>query len=101
MKTFIKTILLVLLLSFSCQPEENVSPDTGYATFSFDERNRTNGRHNETPTPAFVLLSVQGTNGDKREEIKLSLFSFGTDYLSEKLELSVGNYQVTQFVVLD
>ncbi|HEY5919628.1 MAG TPA: hypothetical protein VIU13_19550 [Chryseolinea sp.] len=100
MKTFIKTILLALL-HFSCQQEENVSPDTGYASFSFDERDRTNGRHNETPTPAFVLLSVQGTDGDKREEIKLSLFSFGTDYLSEKLELPVGNYQLTQFVVLD
>ena len=101
MKTFIKTILWVLLLSFSCQPEENVSPNTGYATFSLDKRDRINGRDKETPTPAFVLLSVQGTNGDKQEEIKLSLFSFGTGYLSENLELPIGDYQLTQFVVLD
>jgi hypothetical protein len=101
MKTFIKNILLILLLSFSCQPEENVSPPNGYATFSFDERHQAHGRDKEKPTPAYVLLSLQGTNGDKREEIKLSLFSFGTDYLSEKLELSTGSYQLTQFVVLD
>jgi hypothetical protein len=101
MKTFIKTILWVLLLSFSCQPEENVSPNTGYATFSLDERDRINGRDKETPTPAFVLLSVQSTNGDKREELKLSLVSFGAGYLSEKLELPIGNYQLTQFLVLD
>ena len=101
MKTFIKAILWVLLLSFSCQPEENVSPNTGYATFSLDERDRINGRDKETPTPASVLLSVQTINGDKREEIKLNLVSFGTGYLSEKLERPIGNYQLTQFVVLD
>jgi hypothetical protein len=101
MKTFIKTILWVLLLSFSCQPEENVSPKTGYATFSLDERDRINGRDKETPTPAFVLLSVQSTNGDKQEEIRLSLVSFGSGYLSENLQLPIGNYQLTKFVVLD
>jgi hypothetical protein len=101
MKTFIKTILWVLLFFVSCQPEVCVFPNTGYATFALDEKDRSNGRDKETPTPAFVLLSVQSTNGNNREEIKLSLLSFGTGYLSEKLELPIGSYQLTQFVVLD
>ena len=91
----------LVFLSVSCQHEEKVSPAKGNAAFSFYQKDRSNGRTKETTTPAFVLLEIKDGNGNKQEEIKLSLFPFGQGYLSENLELPIGSYQLTQFVVLD
>lgn len=101
MKTF--TIALcscfVLLLSFSCQNEEKISPHKGYATFLIYQKVRPGGRGNETP--ASILISIQDSNGIKQENVKLNIFSFGSGYLSENLELPFGNYKLTKFVVFD
>jgi hypothetical protein len=91
----------LLFLSVSCQHEEKVSPAKGNAAFSFYQKDRSNGRTKETTTPAFVRLEIKDGSGNKQEEIKLSLFPFGQGYLSENLELPIGSYQLTQFVVLD
>jgi hypothetical protein len=94
-------VCLLLIVSFSCQREEKILPTKGNATFSFDQKDRTNGRIQETTTPAFVLLEIIDGNGNKLEEKKLNLLPFGQSYLSENLELPIGSYQLTQFVVLD
>ena len=93
--------ILVLLFFYSCKDDENLSPTKGNITFSPSEVARSNGRANETATPAFVLFSIKDSNGEAQENIKLRLISFGQGYLSENLELQKGKYQLTQFVVLD
>jgi hypothetical protein len=92
---------LLLFLSLSCQHEEKVSPAKGNVSFLFDQKDRRNGRTQETITSAFVRLEIKDSNGNKQQEIRLSLFPFDQGYLSENLELPIGSYQLTQFVVLD
>jgi hypothetical protein len=93
--------LFLLVLSYSCKHEENLSPTLGKATFSLSKKTRSNGRVNETATPAFVLLSIKDSKGIAQENVKLPLFAFGQSYLSDNLQLQTGTYQLTQFAVLD
>ncbi len=94
--------LFVLLLTFSsCQQEETLLPVKSQVKFSISEVIASNGRLKETVTPAFVKLSLVNGSGDVQELIKLRLYDFGQAYLSESLELLVGEYQLTHFEVLD
>ncbi|WP_276371707.1 hypothetical protein [Chryseolinea sp. H1M3-3] len=92
---------LSLLILFACQSEENHPLDTGQVTFSFSPTTRDNGKGNETKAPAYVLLSFKNSDGVSQENIKLALFDFGQGYLSDKLELPAGKYQLNGFAVLD
>jgi len=78
-----------------------MAPKIGTATFSLVEKERINGRAEHTTAPAFIQLTILENNGSKREEIMLNLFPFGASYLSENLELPMGSYELTQFVVFD
>jgi hypothetical protein len=97
---FLRVLFLFFLL-ISCKQEEKFSPTMGKTTFSLSPQARGNGRVDRSTTPAFVLLSVKETNGVAQENIKLSLYALGQSYLSESINLKTGNYQLTQFVVLD
>jgi hypothetical protein len=99
--TSVLSILILQFLSFSCQPDESLPSTLGKATFSLSPQTRNNGRISGTATPAFVLLSVKDSEGKAQENIKLPLYSLGQSYLSENLELEIGAYQLSQFVVLD
>lgn len=89
------------LLSLSCHQEEKINPNTGIAAFSLHEKERINGRADGSTIPSFVLLNIQASNGIELKQIKLNLFSFGASFLSENLELPMGSYYLTEFVVYD
>jgi hypothetical protein len=92
---------LLLFFSYSCQHEENLSPSTGKVTFSLFQKTRVNGRVSEAAVPAFVLLSISDSDGNVQENTKLSLYAFGQGYVSENLQLQIGNYWLTRFVIVD
>jgi hypothetical protein len=94
--------LFVLLVTLSsCQQEETLLPVKSQVKFSISEVIASDGRSKQTVTPAFVKLSLKDGSGDVQELIKLRLYDFGQAYLSETLELLVGEYQLTHFEVLD
>lgn len=95
------SVYSLLVFSVSCNKEESPSPALGKATFSLSPQTRNSSRVSETTTPAFVLLSIKDGDGNVQENIKLPLFPFGQSYLSENLELQTGEYELTQFLVLD
>ena len=99
MTAFCSSVLSLLLLS--CHQEEKINPNTGIATFSLHEKERINGRADGSSIPSFVLLNIQASNGIELKEIKLNLFSFGASFLTENLELPMGSYYLTEFVVYD
>ena len=103
MKHIISGLSLIVLFSFlfSCHEEESRSPDKGKVTFSPATVALPGGRVKETTTPAAVLLSIKDSHGDETVNVKLTLTAFGPSYTSEHLELETGEYQLTQFQVLD
>jgi len=94
-------VVFLLIVCFSCRQEEHVAPAKGNVTFAVSSAAKTDGRVSGTVTPAFVLLSITDSEGKVYENVKLSLFAFGSGYLSESLELPTGPAQLTKFVVLD
>jgi hypothetical protein len=104
MRKFITSALPVFLLLFiiSCQHEENLSPVQGKVTFSFSQAAISDGgRTKGTATAAFVLFSLKDGKGHVQENIILPLYDFGQGHITENLALQTGNYQLTQFQVLD
>jgi hypothetical protein len=104
MKRIITSALTYFLLLFvlaSCQHDENVSPQKGHATFSLSTVERSNGRGKDAVALAYVLLSIKGRDGKIQENIKLELYHLGQDYVSDNLELETGDYELTQFAVLN
>lgn len=106
--SFLFVALIMLSFFHSCQQEVDISPMVGKASFSLSQLTRDDGRVNETSrlpagrqVPAFVLLSIKDSAGKEHGDVKLSLIPFGQSYISEDLELQTGNYQLTQFEVLD
>jgi hypothetical protein len=95
--------LLLICLLVSCQLEDNDIPAKGLIQFSYKAENpNSGGRTKDTPTPAAVLLTLTDNEGSVIEQNKkLSLYAFGSSFTSEGLQLTVGNYVLTQFVVLD
>jgi hypothetical protein len=100
MNKLILTLFLAIIL-INCQEHDLESHKEGKVSFSLSQMTRSNGRAKETATPAFVLLNVEDSHGQVQENIKLPLLIFGQSYISESLDLQIGNYRVTQFTVLD
>ena len=60
------------------------------------------GRTTGDNEPSFVLLSIENSSGDIiYEKVKIELFLFNGSYLSESLSLPEGDYQLTEFFVLN
>ena len=94
------SLVVLILFLFSCHDEEaGLSPDKGKVTFLPYLVNL--GRVEETAKPAFVMVSIKDAQGNERKNVKLTLTGLGQNYVSENLELEIGNYQLTQFQVLD
>jgi hypothetical protein len=104
MKTIFRflPVLAILVLS-ACEKEQSLIPAKGEIQFAISPPSENSGgRLKETATPAAVLLSITDDDGNVIEQNKkLSLYAFGSSFTSEGLQLTVGNYVLTQFVVID
>lgn len=81
-------------------PED--SNQKGSVQFSFGESNslKTLGKTNQSATA--VLVTVTDSKGANVFQLKkIDLVSFGGVFITQPIELTVGDYQVTEFVVVD
>lgn len=83
----------------SCSTED-AHLKTGKIQFNFS--NQFNGRQSFSSETASVVLSISKSNGSiVHEMLTLDLFSFGNGYVSESIELPIGDYMLTTFLILD
>src|SRR5687767_4763975 len=101
-KIEMKRLPLVILLIFTlgCQVEDSVNPKKGFINFSFSD-DSAGGKVEEAPKPAAVLIGLVDAKGNVIEqEKKLPLYAFGPGLISENLQLPIGEYKLTKFMVL-
>jgi hypothetical protein len=93
---------LFIFISLSCHQERDVVPGNGGVQFSLPKNVAIGGKIRETLVPVGVLLSiVDDQNITIEQNKKISLYPFGQGYISESLQIPIGNYQLTKFLVLD
>ncbi len=103
-RLFFRSLIVITFFCclISCDEEDASSnePGTGKVELVFSEEIISGGR---IQTGDFsVLVSIKNAEGVLVHEKKqLNLYKFGTEYISEPIALSTGNFQVTEFIVLD
>ena len=107
-----KLILLIasITLLFSCTVDEDLKPpedQSGKVLFSFtnlstDEDSIENAKNLVDPIPKSIYINITDATGvSVVDNQKLNLIVFGNGYITNELELPVGNYEITTFNVLD
>jgi hypothetical protein len=103
MKTQIKILLFlsILVVGFSCDDEEPVVNKKSYVSFGVSEHLNPSGRVSSENTPTAVILSIVNSNGGVVLENKvLPLVAFGQSFVTENIQINVGQYRLTKFLVL-
>lgn len=106
------TVLIVsALVVQSCRnkDKEDPVPAEGRVEFSFEVidnpdggRTKGDGGRVEADIPTKVVISIEDDLGNPVYTLEeLSLFEFNGSYVTEPLILQVGNYQLTEYLVLD
>ncbi|NOQ26616.1 MAG: DUF4458 domain-containing protein, partial [Bacteroidales bacterium] len=96
------SILIAVGVFFSCQEEE--IQIKGEITFNIGKLTQANLKSlNDLDSADHVLVTITDELGNPTDYTlyKLELIKFGDDFLTEKIALNIGNYQVTEFYVLD
>jgi hypothetical protein len=94
-------LCLFFLSFFSCQ-DNNVSPEQGKITFSFDKTNGLESGRTANDTVKYLIVSIEDAAGNKvYDRKKIDLYSFGDEYLSEPIEIKPGSHKLTEFFVTD
>jgi hypothetical protein len=94
---------LVFILAFAGCERDSDTVSVGQISFTFDNlKVGSGGRTSGDNEPAFVLLGIETSVGAVIEkEKKIELIPFGNSYLSQKIELPVGNFKLTKFIILN
>ncbi len=101
-KLAIAFCLAALTLVFQGCNNTEISPSKGSATFGFYSKHQNNPGGRVFGKPASILLAVENDNGQVVVKDKnLELLPLGEGYTTENLDLNVGNYRLTKFLVLD
>ncbi len=91
------SILSVLLLSRCGQKET----ESGLVEFSFDKSQNTSARTTEE-TITKIVISVETMDGDVfADNHEINISAFGTGYVSDPFLLTIGEYKITKFLVLN
>lgn len=53
------------------------------------------------PSPASVMVSIEKADGERVVDQVIPVLTFGGGYVSQEVELEVGSYRLTRFVVAD
>jgi hypothetical protein len=106
MKTrlFLQSILIVFAAAGFTSCEKNLPEGKGTAEFSLLIPNQLkSGNVSDTlPVSYQLLVSVEDMKGNAVFTDKLiPVYSFGTGFLSEKIEINTGEYKLTKFMVIN
>ena len=101
-KLAIAFCLVTLTFVFLGCNNTEISPSKGSATFGFYSKDQNNPGGRVFEKPAFILLAIENDYGQVVvKDKKLELLPLGEGYTTENLDLNVGNYRLTKFLVLD
>lgn len=98
-------VFLPLIILYSCEKNNNESTGTGLAEFSLDMSNVISAKSAQADsvvTSMHILVSVEDIAGNKVFTDKLiPLYSFGTGFLSENIEIRSGDFRLSKFLVVN
>lgn len=97
-------ICLAAFVFYACTTEDdsNAIKAKEKIQFSFDLKSSTSGRVKDVPPGSTLIISVQDENGTPVFSFKeFELYQLSGQFFTEPIELSVGNYTVTDFLVID
>ncbi|MCG8388681.1 MAG: hypothetical protein MJA30_24230, partial [Cytophagales bacterium] len=95
-------VLIASVLVASCaeDAQENLPADgTINVSLTLPAEGSSSGRSLDDPKPAYLLLSVDGPSQLSMKKVRI--YPFEGSYLSEAITLMEGDYQLTDFIVLD
>jgi hypothetical protein len=112
MKSPARFLLLIIassaIISFYSCDKKNTSENnaTGKAEFSFSINNQTGAAKSATSDSGLVtyqlMISIEDLNGKPVMTDKLiPVYAFGSGFISEKIEIRAGEYNLTKFLVID
>lgn len=92
----------VFVIAVSCDENEPTSSrKNANVQFGFTLMGDSSGGRVQTAAKS-VLVTIEDDNGEIIfEKKKLVLYEFGGDYISEVISLAIGDYQLTEFFVLN
>ncbi len=101
-------VLAVMVQSCNNRDKEQPTPAEGRVEFTFEViENADGGRkgsagRTEADIPSKVVISIEDDLGNPVYTLEeLTLFEFNGSYVTEPLILQVGNYKLTEYLVLD
>lgn len=93
---------MLMLIAFSCDQHEEITSSKIFISFGISHKDFESGRLNSAEQPAALILSVVTNTGTTvLENKKLSLLQFGQGYVTEGVELLVGSYRITKYLILN
>jgi hypothetical protein len=106
MKTILKILLPALalpVLFISCEKRNTDNPGIGIAEFTLDMPAPVNKSKSDSVVAVMhLLVSVEDLSGNPVFTDKMiPLYTFGTSFMSENLEMESGDYKLTKFLVID
>lgn len=93
-------IVLILLFSTGCEPEQAIKK--GKIEFAFESSSANAKVKTDSETLRFILITVKNQSGETvYSRKKIELFKFGENYISEPVEFLAGQYSLTEFFVIN
>jgi hypothetical protein len=97
--------VLALLVLFSCNKEDAINDSTNGVTFNVNSIGSTSGRIADVnlDEAAFLLITIENADGSPTNYTleKIKLYKVGSEFISQKIALIIGDYKLTQFFVTD
>ncbi len=97
--------LLVILLLISCGKDDNIEEPSNDVSFSVNSILNNSGRIsvNSLDNAAFLLITIEKTDGSSTDYFleKIELYLVDNEFISKKITLPIGDYNLTEFFVLD
>ncbi len=100
------SIVLILIMSFSCQHEQQHEPNIkGEALFSFSSvatEAKSMMKSSDIDNAASIIVSIKNAEGVLVCNLEqLPLIKINGSFITRPISLLIGNYELTQFIVAD
>jgi hypothetical protein len=102
MKNKLLHFFLFAFLFGGCQKDLEIN-STGKIAFELASKKLSDdGRVSDSIVPSSILITIETSTGVSfLNNKKIFIYPFGSGYISESIELPIGNYKLTKFIVLN
>lgn len=107
MKTFLRSLILILLVVFafsSCEKTSDTSKGTAkFSIAAIEQSNQLKSAWADTDLVSYhLLVSVEDADGSPvLTDNLVPVYLFGPGYISDELEMNEGDYRLTEFMLID